>query len=182
MDAVVEGPVEAVEQSLNIEASTAVTGIILSLGKACKDELLFVGDAVIVCVFEIPNVGSGADEEAAIVVEEGGGPRQVFCKNGALIEVAVAIGIHQEANAPQPFVAALRVVAHLHDKQAAIFVEAHGDWIDDQRFGRDQIEMETGFDLKCTEGLRWFHRRNSGQVFWVDLGFGRAEPGTEKKN
>src|SRR5437879_1343543 len=106
MDAVVEGPVEAVEQSLNIEAATA--GIIRTLGKAGEDELLLVRDAVIVGVLEIPNVRSGADEEAAVVAEKGGGPRKVFCEDRAFIEVAVAIGIHQEANAPQPFVAALR--------------------------------------------------------------------------
>src|SRR3954467_5578933 len=121
MDAVIEGPIEAVEQTLNVEPSTAIAGIIRALSEACEDELLFVGDAVAVGVFEIPDVGRTSDEEAAIVVKEGGGPRKVFCEDGALIEVAVAIAIDQETNAAETFVAALRIIAHLDDKEPAIF-------------------------------------------------------------
>src|SRR5437763_1380010 len=101
MNAVVEGPVEAVEQSLNIEAATAITGIIRTLGKACEDELLFVSDAVAVRVSEIPNVGGGADEQSSVIPKQGRGPWKIFCENGAFIEVAVAIGIDQEANSAE---------------------------------------------------------------------------------
>ena len=88
--------------------------------------------------------------------------------------MAVAIRIDQETNAAEAFGAPLGVIAHLDDKQAAILVEAHGDGIDDQGLGCDQVETETGFDLKCAQRLRQFDRRNSGQVFWINFRFGAA--------
>src|SRR5436190_1535108 len=120
VDAVVEAPVETIEQTLNVKAATAIVGIIRTLGKAGEDKLLFVRDAVVVGVLEIPNIGSGADEEAAIIPKQRRGPWEVFGENGALVEVAVAVGVDQEANAPQPFVAPLGVIAHFDNKQAAI--------------------------------------------------------------
>src|SRR5439155_12497846 len=103
--------VEAVEQTLNVKAASAIAGIIGTLGKAGEDEFLFVRDAVAVNIFEIPNVRSGAHEQAAVVPKQGGRPRQILCKDRALIEVAVSIGIDEQANSPQPFVAPLGVVA-----------------------------------------------------------------------
>ena len=177
VDTVIESPIETVEQTLNVETAAAVTGIVRPLGKACEQELLFVRDAVVIGISEIPDIGRGSHKEPAIVIKQRRRPGKVFCKDCALIEVTVTVRIDEQANAAEAFVAALGIVAHFDDKQPAIFIEAHGDGIDHERLRRDKVETESGLHLECAEGLGRFDGRNSGQVSGIHLRFGGSNRG-----
>src|SRR3954468_19399077 len=65
VDPVVERPIETIEQPLDIEPLLLFSSGILR--ESSEDQFLYVSDAVVVGIFEIPDVRGRADEYTAIV-------------------------------------------------------------------------------------------------------------------
>src|SRR3954454_2388106 len=123
MDAIVEGPIETIEKALNVEPFVLIFSRVLR--KTSEDQFLLVSDGVVVRVFEIPDIRRRADEDAAVVTDHCRRPGQPFGKNGALIKVTIAVRVFEQSNASEPFIATLRIIAHLNDVEPAVFVEGH---------------------------------------------------------
>jgi hypothetical protein len=128
--------------------------------------------AVAICIFEVKDVRGRTNEQPAVIPDERGGPGKVFGEDRRSIHTAIAVCIFQHANAAEPFVAALGVIAHFHDEKARIFIETHGDRIGDERFSSDTIHANAGAkgeSGKCVCGRSW---GGAGEVGRRDGRFG----------
>ena len=95
---------------------------------------------------------------------------QVVGKHGRGFVKAVAVAVVQDqrfATGRTPPVGADRIVAHLDDPHAAVFVEANGDRIDDVRLAGDEFDLQARIDDDLLERLL---RRNAAG--WADGGLG----------
>src|SRR5262245_42582216 len=167
MNAVIQAPNKGIQHSLDVDALHA-------LGETGENDFTHVGFAVTVCILEIKNVRRGAYKNAAPVTEDRGGPSQVVSEDCAFVEDTVAVGVFEETNAPQVgrLVAALRIINHLDDEHAPVFIEGERDRAGDVRFARSQLSVETLLDLQCLESVPGFNRRKAGKVIGGDSGFG----------
>ncbi len=80
VDALVESPMERVEHRLDIESGGIQGGAIGA--EPGEDPFLHIGAAVAVGVLQIPDVGSGTDEDTAVPAGDGGGPGQTDGEEG----------------------------------------------------------------------------------------------------
>ena len=168
MDAMVQAPGETIEQLLNVEP-------LHPLAKPGEHPLALIRHAIAVCVLEINNVRRRAHEHAALPADDRRRPRQSLGEYRALVEAPVAVRVFEQPDAPQLFVATLRVVAHLDDEQPPIFIKRHRDGIDDERFGGGEFDAEAGFDLERGERLVRRRGRHTRKVVRSNDRFGRAQ-------
>ena len=171
VDAVIETPIERIEQGLHIQPVRLVRRKVA--GKSGKNRFADVRHAVAVGVLAEDNIGCRPDEHTATVTENRRRPRQAVQINRALVEAAVAVGVLKSADAPESFRASLGVVAHLDHVHPTILIKGHRNGIDYQRFRRGQLEMKPLFDLKGGQGNVRLGRRQAGKVFFRDVGFRR---------
>lgn len=159
VNAVVESPAERVEHSLYIDALDA-------FGKASEDSFTNISLAIAVSVFEIEDVGSCTDKDAAVVTEYGCGPGKVISEDSALLIDAIAVCVFQHADAAEmgSFIAALGVIDHFDDEEASVFIEGEGDRAGDVWFASSDFQMEAFFDLECFKSVFGFDGRESGKI------------------
>ncbi len=162
-DAVVEAPLEVVGDALDVVAA-----------EAGEDDLVQVGPAVVVCVFEVMECGWGEHEDSAVVAADGGRPADALSECHAAIERAVAVGVFESFHDSGIGLAAalgvqsrgfLRegVAVHLGDIEAAMGIEAGIDRVGDQWFAGDQFELKAVLQAEGGDGPFGFGRGNSGQ-------------------
>ena len=159
---VVEAPPKRVEHPLTSDV----------FAEAGQGDPAHVGLAVAVCIFEVEQVGRGADIDTSVPAGDGAGHRHVAGEDGALVENKVAIGVFKEADAA--LTAGLRdgglvVLGKLGDVHPAVFVEVDRDGAAQQRLGGGQFDMEAGADCKRLECLGRIFQRDSRQLCGVVL-------------
>ena len=106
MNAIVQSPVEAVEQLLDVQASDA-------FAKPSEDDIPNVRDAIAICIFAKQDVRCGSDKHAAPITNQRRWPGQVVGEHRAFVETPVAIRVFEQPDASQMFIPALRVIPHL---------------------------------------------------------------------
>lgn len=175
VDALVEAPMERVEHRLDIEFGGIQGGAVGA--EPSKDPFLHIGTAIAIGVLQIPDVGSGPDEDAAVPAGDGGRPGQASGEEGGGIDASVEVVIHEFADGTKAFVAAFGVIAHLDDPGGTGFVEGEGDGIDDQGFGGDELGGEAGSDVEGLEGEMGRGGRDAGELGRIGDGFGGGGEG-----
>jgi hypothetical protein len=172
VNAVVEAPGEAVGQALDVELLGRQSG-----AEAGEDGAADVGDAVALRVLQVNDVGRGDDEDAAVVAADSSRPGKSVGIDGGFVVDAVVVGVLQDAHAAHAVVAAVGVVAHLDDEQAAALVEGDGDGAGDQRLGGGEFEFEAFLDFEGVDGLVGRGGGDAGEIVGSDgwLGSANAE-------
>ncbi len=178
VDALVEAPMERIEHRLDIEFGGIQGGAVGA--EPGKDPFLHIGAAIAVGVLQVPDVGSGPDEDAAVPAGDGGGPGQTGGEEGGGIDATVEIVIGEFADRAEAFVAALGVIAHLDDPGGAGFVEGEGDGIGDQGFGGDELGGEAGTDVEGLESEMGRGGGDAGKLIGIGDGFGGGGEGSGK--
>ena len=163
MDAIVEAPEKTVGQGLHVQAGHA-------RAEAGEDHLALIGPAIAVRVAEPEDVGRGRDEDAAARTDDGRGPREAFGVDGGFVEPSVAVGVLEQADASQLFVAAFGVVPHLDDEHPAVLVEGGGDRIAHEGFGRDEFQLEAGLHLEGAQRVGGLDGGKTGKVVGGNFG------------
>ena len=120
-----------------------------------------VGAPIAVGVAQIENVGRGGNEDAVLPSRHSVGKREAVGEDRDMLEASVAIAVLQQLDASLGLCME-RVVAHLDDEQAALFVERHRHRVDDVGLGGDQLDAKAGGELKRVEGCL-------GRVRWLGL-------------
>src|SRR5436190_15738663 len=95
MNVIVQSPNQAVEQCLYVQFVT------LSSAKAGKYDFSNIGLAIVICIFEVKNLGRGGDKNSAVITRHAGGPGQVVCVDGCSIKNAVVVGVLQHSDTSQ---------------------------------------------------------------------------------
>ncbi len=175
VDALVEAPMERIEHRLDIEFGGIQGGAVGA--EASEDPFLHIGAAIAIGVLQVPDVGSGPDEDTAVPAGDGGGPGQASGEEGGGIDASVEIVIGEFADGAEAFVAAFGVIAHLDDPGGAGFVEGEGDGIDDQGFGGDELGGEAGTDVEGLEGEVGRGGGDAGELGGIGDGFGGGGEG-----
>src|ERR1043166_533780 len=175
VDAVVQAPDEGVQHPLHIDTFD-------TLRETGKDHFANVRLAVAVGILQVKDVRRRADEDAAIVAENRGGPGQVVRKNGAFVEDTISIGVLQQPDAAQMrnFLAALRVINHLHHEHPASFVERESHGTDHVRFASRDLDMEPILALEGLGRVLGLNSRETRQVVRGYRRLGRRTPDYQK--
>ena len=177
-DAVVGTPSQTIEKGLHVEPFHLAA-------ESGEDGAFFVADSVAVGVLEVIEVRRSTDENPALVAEDRAGPLQLVFEDDALVELAVAVHVGEQAHLADLIVAAFRVADHFDDISAALFIEGHRDGIDHGRFVGGEGEVEARRDLEGRESIGRFRRGSAGEFLRRDLRFGRGlsvEGGSDRKN
>ena len=125
------------------------------------EDFFRIGDAVAVGVLQIEDVGGGRGEDPLFPGENAGDLQQAVGENGRLVDLAVAIGVFKETNAAARLLALCGVegvVQHFGNVDAAGFVEADFDGIDDMRLGGEEFRAEPVDQNELGAGLGRFRR------------------------
>ena len=159
VDAIVEAPVQRVDERLHVEPRRAAA-------ETGEDYLALVRLAVAIRILQPEDVGRRADEDAAAVADDRGGPRQVVGKDGGLVELAVAVRVFEQPDAPRVrrLVAPLGVVNHLDHEEPAVLVEGHRDRAVDERFAGDEFEAKTLLHLEGRRRVRRLDCREARHI------------------
>ena len=165
VDAVVEAPDGVVHDGLDVE-----------FFEAGEDLLPHIGDAVVIRVFEIPDVGSGGDKDAAFPAGGAGGPGEAVGEDGGFVEGAVAIGVGEEAHLAEGQVGGVflrrlvggfvgvGVVVHLAHVGAAVGIVGEGDGVGDEWFGGDELHLEAIENVEGLCSVLRLHGRGGGEL------------------
>ena len=125
-----------------------------------------------------------ADVNAAVADENRGGQRQAVAEDDISVGQPIAVGIPINLDAIAAFDAGLGsiwIFIKLDNPEAAFFVEAHGDRIDDIRLGRKQPHFKPRRHHKSLLRLGWRERRLSrAGVGFVGGFFGEREGAKSK--
>ena len=168
VNAVVESPVEAVDQPLHVRAA-----------EPGEHGFADIGLAVAIGILEIVNIGSRADEDAAVVAAKRRGPGELFGEQAGAVVLAVGVGVFEPADRAEMLGPLFGVIDHFGDVQPAVFIPRDGDGAVDERFRGDLFEMKAWMDPERFEGGGGFVRGDAGQ-FGREIGerlFGRLRSG-----
>ena len=177
-DAVVGTPSQTIEKGLHVEPFHLAA-------ESGEDGAFFVADSVAVGVLEVIEVRRSTDENPALVADDRAGPLQLVFEDDALVELAVAVHVGEQAHLADLIVAAFRVADHFDDISAALFIEGHRDGIDHGRFVGGEGEVEARRDLEGRESIGRFRRGSAGEFLRRDLRFGRGlsvEGGSDRRD
>ena len=122
----------------------------LVLSESREYDPTLIGLSVAVGVLQKKQIGSGADEQAAIPTRNGGRVIQLVGENRTPVVSSVAVGVFEHADTTGVLKSLhhIRVVLwQLNDIHAAILVEIDRDRITNQRLGGGQFDVESVADL-----------------------------------
>src|SRR5439155_24614880 len=88
MNPVVQSPGQTSEHPFGIEGACAIS-------PSCENHFPFVGDAVVVRILEIEQVGNRTHEHSAAIAMDGRRPAQTLRKDGRVVKAAIAISVLQ---------------------------------------------------------------------------------------
>ena len=168
VDAIVQPPRQAVHERLAVEPIPLVA-------EAREDDLAEVGHAVAVSILQIDDVRLEPHVDAAVVRKHGRRIAEPVREDGALLEPSVAVGVLEQADAPDALVehqvaAGFGLIpAHLDDVETAVFVERHLNRIDHQRLVGDELQPEAFLDAEGLERLVGLDGRHVRNVLRVHL-------------
>ena len=165
VNAVVEAPIERVQERLDIEAGHATA-------KAGDHHLALVGTPVAGRVLQPQDVGRSAHEDPALGTGQCRWPRQVVGEDHRCLEAPVPIDVFQptDPSGVRVLLATLGVIDHLGDIHPSELVEGDGHGTGDLRFGRGELDMESRTKPECRRGIRCGHRRKSRHVLSGEFG------------
>lgn len=169
-----------VETPIGTEEAAVYIRRVADEAELADDLIADLGDAVVVAILELPDIGRAGDVQRALMPEGARGEGHLVGKDGGLVEAAVAVDVFE----PADVVGRLReqlfgievLAGALGDVQPAAIVEAgHKRVLDQGRPGRD-LDAELVGNLDLREEL----------LFEVGVGLagqadGSQESGRERK-
>ena len=155
VDPVVQAPTQPVDAVLRI-----------ALDETAIEHFAPIRLAISVGVFRVQDVGRTCDQHAVAPWHHTQGMIEIVDKDLGSIILPVAVLVLQVLDASprdRAAVATLRIVAHLHNPQAAVGIPVNRDGIHDERFRTNQLHAESWADLKTVPGLRRALRLELGE-------------------
>jgi hypothetical protein len=129
-------------------------------GEAGERHLADVGAPVAVRVLEVPDVGRGRDQDAALPSHHAGGQHEVAGENRRRLVPAVVVAVLQQLHAAGgPGVE--RVARHLDHEEAAALVELHGHRARDGRLAEEGLDAKPRLETHGLQRFRGDERRPS---------------------
>ena len=129
-DAPVRSVVGYINPVVDSHARVGHAGLWIHFRKPGVEHLAHIGLAVAIRIFEIEDVRGAGDDQPALPRHDAADFEHMVGENGALVELAVAIGVLEQNNA-RPRLLALRrivrIIQHLAHVDLAVFVEHHFD-------------------------------------------------------
>ena len=131
IDPAVGAPQQAVHEPLNVVGA-----------KPGEHHLLDVGHAVVIGVLRINDIRGDRNENAAIVGNNPGRPRQAIDKDRPRLKPAVAVAVFQACDVARRRFLRIRISPHLDDIEPPIGIIADADRVGDQRLDGHWLELE----------------------------------------
>jgi len=144
--------------------------------KPAEDLPAHRGDAVAPGILQVKNGGAGGHEHSAPITRHRRDRRQLVRIHPARPELAGAVGVFQQPNAPHrpAVVAGVAVGQRLRYEQPAVLVKRNGRRRGPRRFGGGQFQAEPGLNPKPGRDIRKLARPTGGRG--VGLRFRRGRP------
>ena len=139
----VEDAVESIQPAVGSPGERI--GKLVGVGPAepGDDHLAGVGPVIAVGVFQEENVGGVGHPDPAVTDGDGRGNVQPLGKHGHLVGGAIAVGVFEDFDAIASHTGGpAGVFEAFADPDAAPFIEAHRDWVDQVGFVGDQFDLE----------------------------------------
>jgi hypothetical protein len=152
LDGVAMPAVAPVEPAIGAEEGAMNVGGVAGEAKLCDEFRAFVGLAIAVGVFELPQARRRTGVQSALVPEDAHRQRHVVGEDGGLVEDAVAVGVFEKNDAVrlllEEVIGAEIDAGGFGDEEPAPVIEAGEHRMFDQRRPGDLLDGEPGWNLE----------------------------------
>ena len=144
--------------------------LLVALAEPGEEHLGFVCLSVSIGVASEQDIGGGTDEGSVAPRHHAAGVGQGVEKNGRVIIASVIVAVFEDPDAAARFsvvVQAKRVIGHLCNPEAPVFVPFERHRIHHQRFADHEFDLVAGQGLDCLGGVfgGFWQRHHAAQEF-----------------